>query len=142
MARYISGVLYGRAPDPMVDAVEDNDHGDTLAHGIEEADADTPVSMANVRYPSAMAISFGIDADAVSTLQIHVTGGMYTLTSDGDGAGQWERTAVSMVEEYEGSPLGRGHDKRPRAWTPAVREGAACRSGWRCCDHRGAGQHP
>lgn len=101
MTRYISGVLYGRAPDPMVDAVEDNDHGDALAHGIEEAAADTPVSMANVRYPSAMAISFGIDADAVSTLQIHVTGGMYALTSDGDGAGQWERTAVSMVEEYE-----------------------------------------
>ena len=25
--------------------------------------------MANVRYPSAMAISFGVDADAVSTLQ-------------------------------------------------------------------------
>ena len=76
MTRYIS-VLYGRAPDPMVDAVEDNDHGDVLAHGIEEAVADTPVSMANVRYPSAMAISFGIDADAVSTLQIHVTGGMH-----------------------------------------------------------------
>ena len=27
--------------------------------------------------------------------------GMYALTSDGDGAGQWERMAVSLVEEYE-----------------------------------------
>ena len=39
----------------------------TATPGIE-ADAD-PVSMANVRYPSAMAINFGIDADAVSTLK-------------------------------------------------------------------------
>src|SRR5437016_1040060 len=58
--RYISGILYPRSAD-VVDAWNDVDE-----EGIEtdiEENADPPVALANVRYPSSMGLTFSVARD-------------------------------------------------------------------------------
>lgn len=59
--RYISGILYPQSAE-AVDAWHDLDEGG-LDSDVEE-DADPPVTLANVRYPSSMGLTFSVAVDA------------------------------------------------------------------------------
>lgn len=85
---YISGVLYpqamqtGRAllePELDIDAADDGD---------DEAAADPPVTLANVRYPSSMGLTFAVDTKATEAIRIDVEAARY----------------VSLPDELEESP--------------------------------------
>jgi hypothetical protein len=82
MNRYISGILYPPAPDP-IDAVQDNDLGDIKDDDRDDG-ADPPIALANVRYPSAMGLTCGVDTSAVDKVLLTVTTARY-LHVDDDG---------------------------------------------------------
>ena len=102
ITRYIAGVLYPRstgAIDPAAIADEQEDYDELGA-------PDPAISLANVRYPSSMGISFAVDPSLVSVLPIDVNCATYALESergerpDPDAADQsWRRHPIRATLE-------------------------------------------
>ena len=96
MTRYLAGVLYPPRPEP-IDPVEDNEIDDVRSQDRDDQ-ADPPVAMANVRYPSAMGVTFGVDRSIADRLTITVTAAQYEIVerdeSKDSGPELWQRRPV------------------------------------------------
>src|SRR5438105_5063902 len=68
LTRYISGILFPRS-DFSVDLSQDIDTPDDYD---ESAVPDPPVAMANVRYPSSLGLTFAVDTNSTSTIDIRI----------------------------------------------------------------------
>jgi hypothetical protein len=100
MTRYVAGILYPPAPDP-VDAVQDNDVGD-LKDSDGEEEADPPIAMANVRYPSAMGLTCGVDADRASVVRLTVSTARYQPEDpDEDEPERWVRYPLTFSHDIQ-----------------------------------------
>lgn len=80
--QYIIGVLYPQsgALDESLDNESPNENGD------QENLPDPPVSLANVKYPSSLGLTFAVDLHATQTIAINGTVASYKLVFDGVGA--------------------------------------------------------
>lgn len=109
MNRYVSGILYPPAPDP-IDAIEDNDLGD-LKDADRDDEADPPVAMANIRYPSAMGMTCGVDRSMTRAVHLTVSAARYRAEDPDDGeVERWSRHPATF--EHEISLEGRTRDYR------------------------------
>lgn len=104
ITKYICGVLYPQSSD-AVDPSEDRD-GEASA---EDEELDSPVSLANVRYPSSLGVTFSVDTENVSTVVVKVSAATYSLAAGGEppedtdndspgaqGKGAWKRTSLQV----------------------------------------------
>ena len=100
---YLAGVLYPveqEKPDPEeeVDEDEDGESGTSTY-------ADAPVSLANTRYPSSMGMTFAVDTNMTSSLEVNVTAARYEPEGDGEER-RWQRLplrfAVSELDPGSG----------------------------------------
>ena len=121
MTKYIAGVLYPSRADQSedgeaIDPVLDNDVQDVKEEDRDDQ-ADPPIALSNVRYPSAMGITFGVDGSVTSTITVTITAARYNqLEDDEDGRERWERVPVRhempvklvMAARDETTPLGDG----------------------------------
>lgn len=71
ITRYVSGVLYPLSADP-IDPNQDAGQPEGTHPATEDGDDERTVSLANVRYPSSMAVSFAVAA-GVASLRVHVS---------------------------------------------------------------------
>jgi hypothetical protein len=107
ITRYLTGVLYPQSPG-SIDASKDVD----IADDYDESSAPDPaVSLANVRYPSSMGITFAVDAAAASSIRVEISCGVYEElegTADETDAGQkhqgsrsrgWQRRQISLWQD-------------------------------------------
>lgn len=99
MTRYIAGVLYPPRVDlsdevDAIDPVYDNDVQDVKQEDRDDQ-ADPPIALSNVRYPSAMGLTFGVDGSIAKSLTVTITAARYTeLEEDANGGERWERVPV------------------------------------------------
>ncbi|MEI6234148.1 MAG: helicase-related protein [Planctomycetota bacterium] len=96
ITRYISGILFPRDPEGIEpdqdDSAEDADDDD------EATFIDPPVAMANVRYPSSMGLTFGVDTRLASTLRLQITAARYEeFTDEKSGAHRWKRIPIKCA---------------------------------------------
>ena len=89
--RYISGILYPRSGE-SVDAWNDVDVREDDAD-VDEA-ADPPVTLANVRYPSSIGLTFSVVA-RIGSIRVEVEAGRYEAI---------ERDPTGEVDAGEGDP--------------------------------------
>jgi hypothetical protein len=78
---YIVGVLYPQSADSL-DPEFDND----LAEEDQETAPDPAVSLAHVRYPSSMGVSFAVDPTVTGQLDVRIRCGRYEQADEGVGA--------------------------------------------------------
>jgi|HubBroStandDraft_6_1064221.scaffolds.fasta_scaffold00234_19 hypothetical protein len=89
--RYIVGILYPQTGEP-IDGDKDEDQTDEDA----ETPADPPVAMANLRYPSSMGMTFGVDVKATKEIELAILCARYEQSeSAGDATQKWRRVAIS-----------------------------------------------
>ena len=121
--RYIAGALYPPAPGEFIDGAQDHD----VVDEDDDGRADPPIALANVRYPSAMGLSFAVDTRSTNELTIEITAARYTAVgpiddgdpendgADGDGPApvvvrpsdeRWKRHPVnhSVTAQLSGTP--------------------------------------
>ncbi len=99
MNRYISGILYPPVPDQVIDEGEDNDTGNIKDEDRDDQ-ADPPIAMANVRYPSAMGLTCGVDGSVVDSVLFRVTAARYTQVDPDEGETEkWERHPLEHTHE-------------------------------------------
>jgi len=77
MGRYIAGALYPIRGE-NVDNTLDPEHDVDLVEQDEDGRVDPPIALANVRYPSALGISFAVSAAEVGELEFRVDSARYT----------------------------------------------------------------
>lgn len=110
--RYITGILFPVSDEP-VDPVHDID----LADDDDDAPADPPVSFANVRAPSSMAVTFAVDPTVSGKLDVEVQAARYVPEGE---AGtrfaqlQWRRVAIHQRLEGEIDITSPVSDRRTR----------------------------
>lgn len=98
LTRYLIGMLYpisGDTPTP-----EDN----TAAESIGESEEigvveDTPVAMANLRYPSSAGITFAVDTNACQKISVSISAAVYRELDEGSETpeSRWQRVPLSMI---------------------------------------------
>ena len=90
--RYIAGMLFPRSEDTLdfEDGTDEYDEDDS-------GHPDPPVSMANARFPSAMAISFAVDLAKGSHLDVTVSASRYEQRDHKGGHDtSWERQPIHI----------------------------------------------
>ena len=91
MDRYIVGILYPQTGEP-IDGDKDEDQTDEDA----ETPADPPVAMANLRYPSSMGMTFGVDVKVAKEVELSILCARYEQSdSAGDATQKWRRVPIS-----------------------------------------------
>ena len=108
MTRYIAGILYPRSPDPVGQVAEEPPE-DIKADDRDDA-VDAPVALANVRFPSAMGITCGIDTTEASAVRLTVTTARYRPAEDEEQKDRWEREPLRLEHDIE--LTGTEHDNR------------------------------
>ena len=89
--RYIVGIMYPQTGEP-IDGDKDEDQTDEDA----ETPTDPPVAMANLRYPSSMGMTFGVDVKVTKEIELSILCARYEQSdSVGDAAQKWRRVAIS-----------------------------------------------
>jgi hypothetical protein len=84
--RYIVGILYPQTDD----AIDDKDVDSTEEDG--ETPSDPPVAMANVRYPSSMGFTFGVDINTAKKVELAISCARYEqVESTEKGTSKWKR---------------------------------------------------
>ena len=76
---YIVGVLYPQSTDPVDPALDDD-----LGDDDDESVPDPAVSLAEVRYPSSVGLSFAIDPFAAGELRVRIRCGRYEQADETD----------------------------------------------------------
>ena len=123
--RYIIGILYPQTGEP-IDGDKDEDQIDEGA----ETPADPPVAMANLRYPSSMGMTFGVNVNVAKEIQLSILSARYEESNPSSGATQkkWRRIAISPepvilpvnkpLNQYHPQPLAPGLELFYRVRTP------------------------
>ncbi len=100
ITRYMAGILYPN-DGVRIDPSQDLDDRQESRHGGEDAgEWDPPVSLANVRYPSSMGMTFAVDV-ASGPISVEVTTARYSTVSE-------DTTAVDLSDETEGERVNVG----------------------------------
>jgi hypothetical protein len=85
ITRYACGVLFPQATDPERQAVDLEADIDVADEDPEAGPDDTPVAMANSRYPSSLGVTFAVDPNSESEIKVEVTAGWYESNTGADG---------------------------------------------------------
>lgn len=107
ITRYVAGILYPQEAEAIDPA---HDLGDVQDEDDEGTYADPPVAMANIRYPSSMGLTFGIDTAQTSEVSVAVRTAKYEPL-DAEGAPtRWQRIPLDYkpipIRVQKPNPLG------------------------------------
>ena len=92
ITRYAAGILFPR-DSGVVEGSEDFEG----EQGYDEySSPDPPVAMANVRYPSSMGLTFSVDIDTASRIEVSMECGRYE-SQETDGGEVWRRIPIGPV---------------------------------------------
>lgn len=98
LTRYLVGMLYPVSGDTPTS--EDNTGAESIGDheevGVVE---DTPVAMANLRYPSSAGITFAVDIDVCQRITVSVSAAVYRELEEDHGTAesQWQRLPLTLV---------------------------------------------
>lgn len=89
--RYIVGILYPQA-DEAIDGDKDIDSPDEDG----ETPSDPPIAMANVRYPSSMGLTFGVDVNTAQKVKFTISCARYEqVETEQKRTSKWRRIPLS-----------------------------------------------
>jgi hypothetical protein len=91
LERYVVGILYPSTDDP-VDPAQDDEPREG-----EDKDSfpDPPVAMASARYPSSAGLTFAVDINRSTTVEVRAEAAMY-VPEEGNETKKWRRKALAI----------------------------------------------
>ena len=103
ITRYLTGVLYPQSTEPLDETLLTDEQEDY----DESSVPDPAVSLANVRYPASMGISFAVDAARATTIAVRIQAATYARrdapeedeggSAEGHGDGRWQRSPLTAT---------------------------------------------